>query len=399
MSAPTRTPPGVPGVATTPRAITPVARLLRKPRVVVAGQIPPPLGGQAVMIERIRDGLTASGDFDVAHLPFFFTRHVRHTRRAHPAKLLELAAVLRRLRRLHRDGNIDLLLYPVGGPQAVPLARDLLLLPWCRLAADRLVLHFHAAGIADALDGYHPRVQRLLRDLYRRADAALVMTEFGRRDPESVGVRDVRVVPLGVPDEHDPSLVRRGGRRPVLLYVGHLCEPKGTPALLEAAARLRDEGRDFTLRLAGEALAPYSAEALAADVARLGLVEVVERCGVVTGEAKRRCFATADLLVFPTVAPYESFGLVAVEAMMWAMPVVATDWRGNREVLGHPVGGRCYVPGDDHPAALTDALRAALDARDCWPAWGEANRRRYETRYRDDGIGGGIGQALRELTR
>jgi glycosyltransferase involved in cell wall biosynthesis len=372
-------------------------RLLRKPCVVVAGQTPPPVGGQAVMIARLRDGLAASGDFDVAPLPFFFTRHVRQARRPGARKLLEVVAVLRRLRRLRARGPIDLLLYPVGGPQRVPLVRDLLLLPWCRLAARRLVLHFHAAGIADALDGLAPPLRRLVRALYRRADAALVMTEYGRRDPEAVGVRDVRVVPLSVPDELDPLLVARGGEVPVLLYVGHLCEAKGTPALLEAAALLRAAGRRFSLRLAGEPHAPYTPARLAAEIRRLALDDVVERCGVVTGLEKARLFGTADLLVFPTVAPYESFGLVMVEAMMWGLPVVATDWRGNREVLGEPPGGRCYPPGADHAAALAAALGAALDERTRWPAWGVANRRRYEQRFRDDGAGGGVAAALREL--
>ena len=374
-------------------------KLLRRPCVVIAGQTPPPVGGQAVVIARLREGLATSGVFDVAPLPFFFTRHAQQARRPGLAKVREVGAVLRRLRRLRARGRIDLLLYPVGGPQLVPIVRDLLLLPWCLRAADRVVLHFHAGGIADALPGFHPIFGRLVRSLYRRAHAALVTTEFGRRDPEALGIADVRVVPLGVPDELDATLVRRGGERPVLLHVGHLCEAKGTPALLEAAARLRDAGHAFTLRLAGEPLAPYTAAALAADLRRLALDDVVERCGVVAGRDKARLIGAADLLVFPTVASYESFGLVMVEAMSWGLPIVATDWRGNREVLGEPVGGRCYPPGDDPAAALTEALGAALAERARWPAWGAANRARYAARFRDDGAGGAVGRALQELLR
>jgi len=373
------------------------ARLLTKPVVVVAGQTPPPVGGQALMIARLRHGLAASGWFYVDALPFFFTRHARQARRAGAGKLLEVAAVLRRLRRLHARRPIDVLLYPVGGPQRVPLVRDLLLLPWCLLAARRVVLHFHAAGLADALGGFDPVFRGLVRSLYRRADAALVLTEFGRRDPESVGVRDVRVAPLGLADELDPALVARGGERPVLLCVGHLCAEKGTPTLLEAAARLRDAGHAFTLRLAGEPLAPYTDAALAADIDRLALGDVVERCGVVTGRDKWRLFGAADLLVFPTVAPYESFGLVMVEAMMWRLPIVASDWRANREMLGDPPGGRCYELGDDPVAALEGALGAALGERARWAAWGEANRARYEARFRDDGAGGHTAAALRDV--
>jgi len=63
------------------------------------------------------------------------------------------------------------------------------------------------------------------------------------------------------------------------------------------------------------------------------------------------------------------------------------------------VGGRCYPPGDDPAAALTEALGAALAERARWPAWGAANRARYAARFRDDGAGGAVGRALQELLR
>lgn len=371
----------------------------RKTRLVVAGQTPPPVGGQAIMIARIRDGLAASGSFDVEHLPLFFTRTAQQARRPGAGKVLEVAAVVRRLLRLHAAGPIDALLYPVGGPQRVPLVRDLLLLPWCLFLARRVILHFHAAGIADSIGTYGPVFRRLVRSLYQRTDGAIVMTHFGRRDPEAVGIRRVEVAPLSAPDELDPTLLDRGRELPVLMFMGHLCEEKGTPALLEAAAALRDAGLRFRLRLAGEPLAPYTARALTAAIRRLALEDVVEVCGVLTGDAKRQAFASADLFLFPTVAPYESFGLAMVEAMMWQLPVLATDWRGNREVLGERAGGRCYPVGPDAAASLQAALADALENRRLWARWGEANRRRYEELFRDDGVGGNTGVALRALLR
>ena len=59
--------------------------------------------------------------------------------------------VLWRLFRIRMTGGVDLMLYPVGGPHMVPIIRDILLLPFARLASRKLVLQFHAAGIAESM--------------------------------------------------------------------------------------------------------------------------------------------------------------------------------------------------------------------------------------------------------
>jgi len=121
----------------------------RKPRIVIAGQFPPPFGGQNLMIEKTIAEFARSDRCQTVHLPFFFTAELKHARRGHPAKAFELFRVIWRLFRIRAAGPIDILLYPTGGPQKVAMIRDLLLMPWIFLLSRRVVLHFHAAGIAD----------------------------------------------------------------------------------------------------------------------------------------------------------------------------------------------------------------------------------------------------------
>lgn len=331
------------------------------------------------MIGRLVEAMAGRPGVRSEHWAFHFTKNSGEARRPGVGKLIELAAVLWALARLRARGPIDLMVYPAGGPQWVPVVRDLCLLPWALLASRKLVIHFHAGGIAEGLPRLPMPVRWALRWLCRRADAALVMTEFGRRDPVSVGISKVVSVPHTVKDRFDPALVRRGGVR--LLYVGHLCPDKGTPALIEAFAALRASGVDARLDLVGECLAPYTQQDLRGLIKPLGLKEFIERPGVLRDAAKWDRFARADLFVFPSVAPYESFGLVTVEAMMWALPVVISDWRGNREVLGEPPGGIVYPPAG---GGLAAALQEACARRDQWPTWGRMNRERYEARFKAD---------------
>lgn len=352
----------------------------RKPRLVIAGQMPPPWGGQNVMIARILDECRASTDFETEHLAFHFTPDFKNVRRGSAAKLAELAKVVARLIALRRRGPIDLLLFPAGGPQNVPIVRDLLLLPWVLLLTRRVVVQFHAAGIADRFAEKRGALFHLLAALYRRCFGAIVMTAFNRRDPEIFHIPRIAVLPHRLTDEFDPLLVRRDAAQRRLLYVGHLCREKGTPDLLRAFAAIAPEDPRLVLELVGEPLPPMDDANLRASAQELGIADRVIFSGVLTGRAKQEAFARADLFVFPTVAPYESFGLVLVEAMMWDLPIVATDWRGNRDVLGSEFDGDCFTIAPELSASLAAALRRQLAK----PAKTKGNRDLFLARYRHD---------------
>ncbi len=305
--------------------------------VVVAGQVPPPVGGQNVMIMKIIDEISNSGLFQIFHLPFFFTPSFKSVRRFRFHKILELVLVCWRFLKIRMAaGRIDFLLYPAGGPQIIPVIRDLLLLPILLMGSDRVVVQFHAAGIAERLTGGGV-LGKMLKNVYRRATAAVVMTEFNRRDPEALGVDRILVLPHRLVDENPEGQLpkySRGSGELMLLYAGHLYDQKGTPELIEAFAKVTKGMTGLRCVLMGEFLPPYSWAICEARCRELGIADRVEWVGVRRGVEKNRIFAEADIFVFPSVAPYESFGLVMIEAMMWGLPIVATDWRGNRDVAG-----------------------------------------------------------------
>jgi glycosyltransferase involved in cell wall biosynthesis len=368
----------------------------RRRKVVIAGQVPPPVGGQAVMIERLLTEMKQRTAVETVHLSFRFTRHVQQARRAGFGKAIELLAVLSRLLRIRFAGPIDLLVYPIGGPQLVPTIRDLCILPFVAAASRRFAIHFHAGGIAEFLPKLPPPIRGALKALCSRASAGIVMTEFGRRDPESLGIERVLTVPHALDDTYESSAVLRGVGLPKLLYVGHLCPDKGTTALLTAVAALRNGGSNCELVLMGECLAPYTAADLKSDIERHGLQGCVHLPGVLSGREKWQQLAAADLFVFPSVAP-ESFGLVLVEAMMWALPIVATDWRGSREVVGEDVGGICFRPEPGLSGALTGALIAALEEQPQWRTWGAKNRERYQLLFKNDPLHSRLAAAVETL--
>ena len=98
-----------------------------------------------------------------------------------------------------------------------------------------------------------------------------------------------------------------------------------------------------------------------------------------------------------TVAPYESCGLVLIEAMMWGLPVVITDWRANAEVVGQSesaAGGICFPIGSDLAISLTNAVDEAFDHQEQWVSWGLRNRKRYENVFNVDVLKGNLWESF-----
>jgi len=351
---------------------------MKIPRVVVAGQMPPPYGGQNVMVEALLRELRAGGHFRVDHLKFQFTPSFKNLRKGSVLKLIEAFNVLLRLLGLRLNGAIDVMIYPSGGPQLVPLLRDILLLPFMFLAARRVIIQFHAAGVAERFSDRRGILFYLIRLLYSSASAAIVMTDFNRRDPQVLSLGKIYVIPHRIEDQFQAELLARGRDPLRLFYAGHLCPDKGTPTLLEAFSRISQKHLNIQLHLAGECLTPFTQDDLQKMIVALGLTNRVHVHGVVTGEQKWRLFGQADVFVFPSIAPYESFGLVMAEAMMWGLPLVVSDWRGNLDVAGRGSGVIFYHPETDPVLGLFSAMDKMVSMRSEWKSMGEENRRRFE---------------------
>lgn len=252
--------------------------------VVVAGQMPPPVGGQNINIKRIHDLLDAEPNLNVNHLKFEFTKEWSEVRRAGFGKVLELLYVVCRAVRLRKEGPIDFLLYPAGGPHVIPIIRDMLLLPILALLSRRVVIHFQAAGLSERLKRLPSWFGALCRVVYRSCTSeAAVLTPFGERDAIAAGIEKVTLLPNAFEDEAGEVLLRERGERMALLNVGHLCSDKGIPDLIAAFGRLSGDYPNAVLVLVGEPLAPYSSEDLRADIQLSGAADRIEWKGLLQG--------------------------------------------------------------------------------------------------------------------
>ena len=135
--------------------------------------------------------------------------------------------------------------------------------------------------------------------------------------------------------------------------VGRLTPRKGTDVAVEAVDILRSRGGRPRLSLCGSVFPGYEwfEEQLRKQVQSKGLGSSVAFLGYVNPTTD--VLADSDIVLVPSLN--ESFGRVAVEAMLAGRPVIASDLQGLREIIRHGVTGILVPPGD--PLALADAIQ------------------------------------------
>ncbi|HXM42329.1 MAG TPA: glycosyltransferase family 4 protein [Bryobacteraceae bacterium] len=160
--------------------------------------------------------------------------------------------------------------------------------------------------------------------------------------------------------------------RPMILYVGRLCEQKGTDLLAAAYRRLK---RPATLVLAGpcEQFGTTRLNALAAQVQEAGGVYLPPLDDADMPGIYNAC----DIFVMPT-RELEMFGMAAVEAQACGKPVVASDHGGLRETVPVSAGVRFRTGDAMDLAAHLEALLGNPDLLSALATGARESAERYD---------------------
>jgi glycosyltransferase involved in cell wall biosynthesis len=169
-----------------------------------------------------------------------------------------------------------------------------------------------------------------------------------------------------------------GSEAKVALFAGKLVPFKRPTDLISAAARLRAEGRDLCILVAGAG--PLEREMSAAAVV-VGVP--IHMLGFCNQTMMPKAYAAADVLVLPSDGR-ETWGLVANEALACGRPVVLSSAVGSApDLAGDGLAGRMFPVGNI--AALADVTAKVLD---CPPLPGaiEAKSAAYSVENATGGI-------------
>ncbi len=260
---------------------------------------------------------------------------------------------------------------------------------WCGATASKRAGVRHVFYIMEIVTS--PLVHSLLaRFIAWRGDKVVVLSRaVGDHLVKAVPrlASHIEVIPPAIdPERFHPGVegdaVRRewGVEPDEVLFgvVGRVHWWKGQDLFLTAAARVAQRLPNARFAIVGDT-APgeeWRKERLKQEAARMGLGDRVIWAGF--RRDTPQVMAALDVLVLPSVEP-EPFGLVVVEAMSTARPVIAAAHGGPLETVVHQETGLLFPPRD--PEALAAAMVRLGTDRALRARMGEAGRRRVLAHY------------------
>jgi glycosyltransferase involved in cell wall biosynthesis len=133
-------------------------------------------------------------------------------------------------------------------------------------------------------------------------------------------------------------------------------EYKGLDILLHAVVKVKESRPSVRLSVGGggELIPRY--EQL---VRVLGVSDSVEFLGYLPDDELAELYSSSSVFVLPSLNNLEGFGIVALEALSYATPVITTYFAGSAEFIRNNKAGLIVPPGD--AAALAKAIVTLLE--------------------------------------
>ena len=185
----------------------------------------------------------------------------------------------------------------------------------------------------------------------QKIDYIYVETTTMKNALEKQGFRNVLVMPnfkdlkiLDKPDRRADGILK-------LCSFSRVMKEKGIEEAVEATKILNDRGIDCTLTIFGQ-IDKHQIEWF--EKLKMSFPEFVRYGGVIPYDQSVDCLKNYDVLLFPTYYEGEGFAGTLLDAMAAGVPIVASDWKYNREIVNERNG--VLVPVKDSEALASAVL-------------------------------------------
>jgi len=219
-----------------------------------------------------------------------------------------------------------------------------------------------------------------LREKIEAATFICAVSNYGRSqlmkasDPNQWG--KLETVPLGI----DPDVFTPGSSSSLerarfhVISVGRLSREKAQRILVDAVARLVNQGRRVHLRLVGEGPDRLNLEK---HIMACGLSDMVSLEGAVNQDQLKALFRESDAFALGSFA--EGLPVVLMEAMAMEIPCVATWITGVPELIQNGQDGLLVAPSD--VGQLATAIASLMDDSDLRRRIAKAGRCKVIEKY------------------
>jgi glycosyltransferase involved in cell wall biosynthesis len=356
-------------------------RKLPKEKLLLLVSLPPPTHGSNVVNQYVVDNALLREKYDVRVFPLRYASSIADIGRLRFRKVASFLRFIVGLLFFLRDFR-PRYAYFVPAVTGLSFYRDCLFALILKTLKIRIIFHLHGRGINRQIR--NPLIKKIYVWFFRNEHIIQLSPLLFKDIEEIVQAKQVSFLPNGI--EAGATLSQRQHRldrqRIRQLFLSNLVVTKGPLVLLEACKILMDRGYDFETIYVGNATQELSSQELQRRITAYGLEGRVRYLGPKYGKEKEEILLASDVFVFPTYYPLECFPLTLLEAMAYALPIVATSLGAIPEIIDH--GRTGFILQGPDSGQLADKLQYFIEDRERCARMGSAGRRKFEENYRLD---------------
>lgn len=315
--------------------------ILANRRLLVISQTPPPVHGSTIMTALLTK-ILASESWEVQLVDRRFSRTLDEVGKAGFRKGVAALSLLARLVMALRTRPRVVIFFTTNRPGS--LLVDSMIRVVLDLGRVKTINYIHTNGysrLARRGRGW----ELLIRRLIGGAELNVVLGSSLSDDIQKwARPGSIQTIANAVEeDEGDSSFL--DGAKPLVLFYSNLLPEKGALDFVTMASEITRAGVVADFVIAGPAPDLEYRNEIVAAIAGAGLSDRVQLIGAINASARGPLLASAALLVFPSVYPFEAQPLSIIEAFAAATPVVAYDVGGIRDLV--PSSSGLLVPAGD----------------------------------------------------
>ena len=347
-----------------------------KSKLLFILHLPPPVHGSAMVGQYINDSKVVDNTFDAKFINLSTSLTIEEIGKNPIIKISRYFKLVFKLIKYLLGFNLETVYLAITA-KGVGFYKDLPLALLVKLFGKKLVLHYHNKGVSKY---QHRFLDNLLYyTLFKNTKVILLSERLYKDVSKYVKKENVFLCPNGIPviNLEDKSFLKKNSV-PKLLFLSNLIETKGVYVLLHALKILNDCGVEFDCNLVGGE-GDISLMKLNQKINDLKLQNCVSYLGKKYSHDKYKIFQSSNMFLFPTHYQNECFPLVLLEAMMFGLPIIATNEGGIPDIVKNGETG--FIVDKQNPEKLAEKIKHLIDNPEQASFMGEKGRQYFLEKY------------------
>ena len=356
-----------------------------KPKILFIMHMPPPVHGASMVGQFIHDSELVNSSFDCHYVNLAVATRLEEIGKGGWHKAKGVLKKLMEVRKAVKSVKPNLV-YITPNSAGVPFYKDFMTVMMLKMMGQKVVMHFHNKGVETRQDKW---LDNWMYKRYFKDVKLILLADALYEDVKKYVKREnVFVCSNAIPAISNANQVNENSDHvPHILWLTNIMKTKGIMEYLSALKILKDKGVKFQADFVGGLTKEMSGDEFDSALSMMGLNGCCTYYGPKYGDDKYSFFRQADVFVLPSYT--EAFPVSILEAMQFALPVVASNVGGVSAEVEDGVNG--FLLGGKHPIMLNtfrpdakeiaDKILHLLSNPDLRCNMGKAGREKFEKEF------------------